>query len=172
MIEQCGFGKFSQVFKGFHKPSHHDVAIKIIDKDKLDELESTFLNTELAIVKILEHPHIVELIDVYEDAHKICIVTEFVQGGELFHYLEKKRFLPEDEAALIIYQMLYTLKYIHECGIVHRDLKPENILVEIVDEKVKNIRITDFGLSKMMTPEELCFEMCGTLSYVAPEILM
>lgn len=89
------------------------------------------MNTELAIIKILEHPHVVELIDVYEDAHKIFIVTEFVQGGELFHYLENKKFLPEDEAALLVYQLLYTLKYIHECGIVHRDLKPENILVEV-----------------------------------------
>jgi len=119
MLEQCGFGKFSQVYKGYHKPTKVDVAIKIIDKDKLDEIESSFLSTELAIIKILEHPHIVELIDVYEDAHKIFIVTEFVTGGELFHYLENKKFLPEDEAALVIYQILATLKYIHECGIIH-----------------------------------------------------
>lgn len=64
------------------------------------------------------------------------------------------------------------MKYIHECGIIHWDLKPENILVEVDDGWVKNIWITDFGLSKLLTPGEVCNEMCGTLSYVAPEVLM
>lgn len=92
----------------------------------------------------------------------------------MFNYLVDRIFIPEDEAALITYQLLHCLNYIHECGIVHWDLKPENILVEMRKESkvCKNIRITDFGLSKMMGWEDKHYDMCGTFAYVAPEVLM
>lgn len=162
------------MYKSIHKWTKNDVAIKIIEKTKLDEVETGFLNTELAIIKVLEHPHVVELIDVYEDVNRICIVTELIDGGEMFNYLVDRVFISEEEAALIIYQMLATLNYIHECGIIHWDVKPENVLLEMTEDgkRVKNIWITDFGLSKMLGPNEKCYEMCGTFAYVAPEILM
>ena len=168
-----GTGKFSNVYRAIHKQTYESVAIKVIEKATLDEQETEFLGTELAIIKVIEHPYITEVIDVYEDAKKIYIVMEIIDGGELFEYVVKNMVLSESEAALIGYQILSTLGYMHEASVVHRDLKPENILIEL-DEKtgfVKGIRITDFGLSKMMNPNKKYNEMCGTLAYVAPEVL-
>ena len=76
---------------------------------------------------------------------------------------------------LIANQILEALQYLHLCGIIHRDLKPENIMVELDEEganhEVHQIKITDFGLSKVIVPGELMFESCGTPAYVAPEVL-
>ena len=145
----------------------------MIEKDTLDEQESEFLGTELAIIKVIEHPYVTQVIDVYEDIKKIFIVMEIIEGGELFEYVVQKLVLPEAEAALIAYQMLSTVAYMHEAGVVHRDLKPENILIDVDKSHghVRGIRITDFGLSKMMSPTSKYKEMCGTLAYVAPEVL-
>ena len=131
------------------------------------------MGTELAIIKVIEHPNIVELIDVYEDEDKIYIMLELMKGGELFDYIIQKLIVSEFETALVVYQLLSTLFYLHECGIVHRDLKPENVLIEMenLEDRIKKVMITDFGLSKMMSPKELVYDMCGTLSYVAPEVL-
>ncbi len=169
-----GHGKFSKVYLSTDKQSADKVAIKVIEKDSLDENEKSFLGTELAIIKVISHPLIAELVDVFEDQQNLYIVMELVEGGELFDYIVKKMALVESEAAMIGYQILSTLDYLHECSIVHRDLKPENILVEMSDDKskVEKVRITDFGLSKMMNPNNNIFEMCGTLAYVAPEVLM
>jgi serine/threonine protein kinase len=95
-------------------------------------------------------------VDVYEDKKKIYIVMELIEGGELFDYIIKRQIFTEAEAALIIYQIIYTINYLHECGIVHRDIKPENILIEMNESgsHCQNIKITDFGLSKMMSPNE------------------
>ena len=130
------------------------MAIKVIEKDTLDDQESEFLGTELAIIKVIEHPYVTQVIDVYEDAKKIFIVMEIIEGGELFEYVVSKLVIPEAEAALIAYQMLSTVAYMHEAGVVHRDLKPENILIDVDKSHghVRGIRITDFGLSKMMSP--------------------
>lgn len=81
--------------------------------------------------------------------------------------------LEEREIALIMYQLVEAIKYIQQCGVVHRDLKPENILVEKDprNEEVIQIKITDFGLSKIVVPNETMLESCGTPAYVAPEVL-
>lgn len=119
------------VYRGVTKDNYDEVAIKVITKSELDDYERSFLGTELAIVKVIKHPNIVELVDVYEDMDKLFIVSELIEGGELFDYISKKGLLSESEAALISYQILDTLEYLHECSIVHRDLKPENILVQL-----------------------------------------
>ncbi len=80
----------------------------------------------------------------------------------------------EREAALITYQILEALQYLHLAGIVHRDLKPENILVERDPQtnEVLHIKLTDFGLSKIIVPGEIMMDSCGTPAYVAPEVLL
>lgn len=122
------------------------------------------------------------LIEVFESKSHIYIVMELISGGELFDYLVQKKFLPENETALIIHQLLETLSYIHLVGVIHRDIKPENILIEFDKNSgtINYIKVTDFGLSKLAAPEQDIFDPCGTLSYVgksykltllAPEVL-
>jgi serine/threonine protein kinase len=97
---------------------------------------------------------------------------EYCAGGDLFSYLEKRSFkIPENKSAEIIHKLATAIYYIHSYGITHRDLKPENILMtDTTDES--DIRLVDFGLSKIIGPEETCNEPFGTLSYVAPEVLL
>ena len=99
-------------------------------------------------------------------------MMECMQGGELFDHIKDYE-ITEREAAMITYQILEALQYLHLAGIVHRDLKPENILVERDPEtnEVMLIKLTDFGLSKIVVPGEIMMDSCGTPAYVAPEVL-
>ena len=99
------------------------------------------------------------------------MVLENLAGGDLFSFLEIRKFnISEQRAAAIIYSLLLALQYLHSYGIAHRDLKPENILM--VDGTAESdVKIADFGLSKIIAPEEKSIEPFGTLSYVAPEVL-
>lgn len=97
---------------------------------------------------------------------------EHCSGGDLFSYIEKRGFrLEEPRAAQLIHKVCASLFYLHSYGIVHRDLKPENILMTDHTEEA-DIRLLDFGLSKIAGPSESCHEPYGTLSYVAPEVLL
>lgn len=97
---------------------------------------------------------------------------EYCSGGDLFSYIEKRGFrLAEPRAASIIHKLSAACYYLHSYGIAHRDLKPENILMtDNTDEA--DMRMLDFGLSKIIGPSEFCTEPFGTLSYVAPEVLL
>ena len=98
---------------------------------------------------------------------------EQVTGGELFDHIKTYE-LEEREVALCMFELIKAIQYLHQCGIVHRDLKPENILIEkdIETEEIIKIKITDFGLSKIVVPNEIMMESCGTPAYVAPEVLL
>jgi serine/threonine protein kinase len=110
------------------------------------------------------------MLDVFENTEYIYIVTE-VLDVDLFAFLEKRKFkIPEQKAAKIIHSLAAGLYYLHSYGIVHRDLKPENILMVDKTEN-SDVKIVDFGLSKMIGPTQLCTEPFGTLAYVAPEVL-
>jgi serine/threonine protein kinase len=128
---------------------------------------------------LLSHPNIVEIRDVYETKRWMFIMMEQVAGGELFKFLQNN-ITTELDIAHIMKHLLTGLAYLHKSGIIHRDLKPENILIEfenpnpgqaVEGSRVKGIKITDFGLSKLATPTEITFDCCGTPAYVAPEVL-
>ncbi|ETI53347.1 CAMK/CAMK1 protein kinase [Phytophthora nicotianae CJ01A1] len=165
---QLGRGRFSKVCEATHKRTGVKSAVKIIDKSKLQPTEKELLRTEIAILKLVHHPNIIRLYDVYEDRQYIFIVTELVSGGELFNRIVGRARYTEAEARLVMRPLLESVSYLHRLGIVHRDLKPENILC---GEALTDLKIADFGLSKLVHPEELMKMPCGTLNYVAPEVL-
>ena len=97
---------------------------------------------------------------------------EYCGGGDLFSFLEKRNFkLSESKAANIVHKLATAIFYLHSYGITHRDIKPENILMTSRSDD-SDIRLVDFGLSKIIGPNESCHEPYGTLSYVAPEVLL
>jgi tRNA A-37 threonylcarbamoyl transferase component Bud32 len=170
--QKLGNGKFGLIKLGINKKTNKKVAIKIMSKQKMDNSDLELVRTEIEILKICQHPNIIQLYDVFENINYFYIIMEYCEGGDLFSYLEKRNFrLPEKMAAKFMHKMCAAVYYIHSYGIAHRDLKPENVLMTSNDENA-DLRILDFGLSKIIGPNEKTREPYGTLSYVAPEVLL
>ena len=169
---KLGSGKFGLVKLGIHKKTGQKVAIKIMKKSSMDSSDLELVRTEIEILKICQHPNIIRLYNVFENADYLYIIMEYCYGGDLFSYLENRHFrVSEKRASNIIHQMATAVYYMHSYGVVHRDLKPENVLMTSTDED-SEIRILDFGLSKILGPYEKCDEPYGTLTYCAPEIIV
>ena len=169
---KLGSGKFGLVKLGIDKKTGQKVAIKIMKKSNMDSSDLELVRTEIEILKICQHPNIIRLYNVFENADYLYIIMEYCYGGDLFSYLENRHFrVSEKRASNIIHQMATAVYYMHSYGVVHRDLKPENVLMTSTDED-SDIRILDFGLSKILGPYEKCDEPYGTLTYCAPEIIV
>ncbi len=202
----------------------------------MDEKGAEALRTEVAVLRLVRHPYIIRLKNVFESRRQIHLVLQFISGGDLFQLIKKRRRFPEDLAQMVMAKILDAVRYLHLRGIVHRDLKPENILVRRVEDvdddpdvdvndpyalsvgqpragvtnqtanedagkgvgtkksspkqqqqqqqqeqeqrqqDIENaddldILITDFGLSKFASEDVPMMMACGTLAYVAPEVL-
>jgi len=124
---------------------------------------------EVVILSKIKHPNIIGIKEIFETETHLYIVLELVTGGELFDKILKKDHLPEEEAKSYFKQMLEAIKYLHDKDIAHRDLKPENILLK--NETTDIIKLSDFGLSRVVDQASFMKTICGTPQYVAPEIL-
>jgi len=170
--EEIGEGKFGVVKFGIHKKTKEKVAIKIIKKESMSNVDMELVKSEIDIMKLCRHPNVLRLLDHFENAEYIFIVMELLAGGDYGSYLTKLKFkITEDRLAKDIHQIASGLKYLHQYGILHRDLKPENIMLS---DKSDNyvVKIMDFGLSKILGPQEKVADGFGTLSFVAPEVLI
>jgi serine/threonine-protein kinase HSL1 (negative regulator of Swe1 kinase) len=126
------------------------------------------LEREIAVMKLLEHENIVRLYDVWENSNELYLIMEYVEGGELFHYVEQRKGLPEDETIIIFRQIIAALLYCHRMHICHRDLKPENILL---DPSSMTVKLIDFGMAALQTDGRLLSTPCGSPHYAAPEVV-
>ncbi|XP_058040212.1 serine/threonine-protein kinase DCLK3 isoform X2 [Ahaetulla prasina] len=163
-----GDGNFAVVMECHHRSTNQIYAMKIIDKSKLKGKED-MLENEILIIKSLSHPNIVSLIEVFESEEEIYLIMEYVPGGDLFDAIIESVKFTEHDAALMITDLCEALIYIHSKNIVHRDLKPENLLVQRNPDKTTTLKLADFGLAKQVVRP--IFTVCGTPTYVAPEIL-
>jgi len=169
MKDVLGTGAFSQVRLAESKEQPGRLfAIKVIDKKALKGKEDS-LENEIRVLRRLDHPNVVKLLEAYESKASVYLVMELVTGGELFDRIVEKGSYTEKDAADLIKQVLSAVAYMHSEGVVHRDLKPENLLYHSSDEDSK-IMISDFGLSKM-EDSGIMATACGTPGYVAPEVL-
>ncbi|KAM9113447.1 serine/threonine-protein kinase BRSK1 isoform 2-T2 [Pangshura tecta] len=162
-----GKGQTGLVKLGIHCITGQKVAIKIVNREKLSESVLMKVEREIAILKLIEHPHVLKLHDVYENKKYLYLVLEHVSGGELFDYLVKKGRLTPKEARKFFRQIVSALDFCHSYSICHRDLKPENLLL---DEK-NNIRIADFGMASLQVGASLLETSCGSPHYACPEVI-
>lgn len=168
-----GTGNFATVVLGIHKENGRQFAIKIIDKKKFAMSNATnrknALMGEVEILKKLTHPGCIGIEEMFETRSKLYLVLELVTGGELFDKIVEEQYFAEDRARRYFVQMAQAVKYLHDHEIAHRDLKPENILLKSKDDDT--IKISDFGLARVMDEATRMQTMCGTPNYVAPEVL-
>jgi serine/threonine protein kinase len=163
-----GTGTFSEVKLGVHRITQKKVAIKILDKNKIeskDDLERII--REMQILTEMNHQNVIKVFKIYEDENNFSLIMEYCEGGELFNYIVKKQRLSEDESAYFFYQIINGIEYIHSKGIAHRDLKPENLLIG----KNKILKIIDFGLSNFYDGKNRLQTPCGSPCYASPEMV-
>eukprot|EP01006_Ploeotia_vitrea_P055128 TRINITY_DN67963_c12_g5_i1.p1 TRINITY_DN67963_c12_g5~~TRINITY_DN67963_c12_g5_i1.p1 ORF type:complete len:449 (-),score=52.18 TRINITY_DN67963_c12_g5_i1:1098-2420(-) len=169
--EVLGRGAFSEVRACVHKETGTAYALKTIPKANVD-LKLSHLQTEISVLQKVKHPGIVNLVELYECDSAVYMLLDLMVGGELFDHI--CQFHPlgysEKTSGQIILRVLDTVEYLHANNIIHRDLKPENLLYAD-PTKPMDIRVTDFGLAKMLSLPLLAKTACGSPCYVAPEVL-
>ncbi|KAG6866562.1 hypothetical protein C0991_002047 [Blastosporella zonata] len=177
---EIGSGASGRVKIARHSRTGQYAAIKIISKIALnsrvsinrmaDETEHTQLaiEREIVVMKLLDHPNVMRLYDVWETSTSLYLILEYIQGGELFDHLCNNGKLPVPEALNYFQQIISAIDYCHRFNIAHRDLKPENILLD----QDFNIKIADFGMAAWQaTDDGLLRTSCGSPHYAAPEII-
>nr|XP_007967643.2 serine/threonine-protein kinase SIK1 [Chlorocebus sabaeus] len=161
-----GKGNFAVVKLARHRVTKTQVAIKIIDKTRLDSSSLEKIYREVQLMKLLNHPHIIKLYQVMETKDMLYIVTEFAKNGEMFDYLTSNGHLSENEARKKFWQILSAVEYCHDHHIVHRDLKTENLLLD----GNMDIKLADFGFGNFYKSGEPLSTWCGSPPYAAPEV--
>lgn len=168
--QQLGKGHFASVYLCIEKSTGTRYAVKKFEKrsgpgekSKVDGLQQ-----EIAVLMSVSHPALLCLKSTFDEEDGVYLVLELAPEGELFNWIIMKQKLTEAEARKVFTQLFQGVKYLHERNIVHRDIKPENILLA---DKDLHVKLADFGLAKIIGEESFTTTLCGTPSYVAPEIL-
>jgi len=165
VVGKGSFGKVMQVRK---KDDDKIYAMKVLRKEAIvARKQVAHTMAERNILKKIHHPFIVSLHYAFQTDEKLYMILDYVNGGELFFHLKKEGKFSEPRVRFYVAEISAALQHLHSLDIVYRDLKPENILLDADG----HIRITDFGLSKEINPDEGTVTFCGTPEYLAPEVL-
>uniref|UniRef100_A0A8C6KKL4 Serine/threonine-protein kinase DCLK2 n=1 Tax=Nothobranchius furzeri TaxID=105023 RepID=A0A8C6KKL4_NOTFU len=163
-----GDGNFAVVRECEERSTGKEFALKIIDKAKCSGKEHLIEN-EVAVLRKVKHPNIIMLIEEVDTLSELYLVMELVKGGDLFDAITSLAKYTEKDASTMVFNLAGALKYLHSMNIVHRDIKPENLLVFEHPDGTKSLKLGDFGLATVV--EGPLFTVCGTPTYVAPEII-
>ncbi|KFP60947.1 Serine/threonine-protein kinase DCLK2, partial [Cariama cristata] len=163
-----GDGNFAVVKECIERSTGKEFALKIIDKAKCCGKEHLIEN-EVSILRRVKHPNIIMLIEEMDTPSELYLVMELVKGGDLFDAITSSTKYTERDGSAMVYNLASALKYLHGLNIVHRDIKPENLLVCEYPDGTKSLKLGDFGLATVV--EGPLYTVCGTPTYVAPEII-
>ncbi|XP_048828273.1 SNF related kinase b [Brienomyrus brachyistius] len=165
-----GKGHFAVVRLARHIFTGQLVAVKVIDKTKLDAVATGHLLQEVRCMKLVQHPNVVRLYEVIDTQTKLYLILELGDGGDMYDYiLRHERGVTEGLAKRHFAQIVRAIAYCHRLHVVHRDLKPENV---VFFREQGAVKLTDFGFSNLFQPGTMLMTSCGSLAYSAPEILL
>ncbi|KAF7220624.1 transcript variant X2 [Nothobranchius furzeri] len=184
-IKLISNGAYGAVYLVRHLETHQRFAMKKINKQNLilrNQIQQAFVERD--ILTFAENPFVVSMFCSFETRRHLCMVMEYVEGGDCATLLKNIGALPVEMARMYFAETVLALEYLHNYGIVHRDLKPDNLLIT----SMGHIKLTDFGLSKIGlmslttnlyeghiekdTREFLDKQVCGTPEYIAPEVIL
>ncbi|KAI1006227.1 hypothetical protein K3495_g1994 [Podosphaera aphanis] len=159
----------AQIFQSGSLANFERAELKVHDENNGFRRMPVGIEREVAIMKLIQHPNILKLYDIWENRKEIYLCLEYVDNGELFEHIALKGRLGEEEAIKYFRQILSAVEYCHSFNICHRDLKPENILLT----SSGRIKIADFGMAALhQTPDHQLSTSCGSPHYAAPELIM
>ena len=171
-IKLLGRGSFGEVILVRLKSTKKVYAMKILDKKILKmKKQQNHTKTERDLMVKINSPFIVNIKSAFQDDTNLYLVSEFMQGGDMFFHMHDGQIVifSHDKTRFYILELVLALESLHKNNMVYRDLKPENILL---DSK-GHVKLTDFGLSKILEDEDdKAFTLCGTPQYLAPEVLL
>jgi BR serine/threonine kinase len=162
-----GTGVSGKVKLATHKETGEQAAVKIIEKSSFQATRDLEDKTkrEIALMHILNHPHVLRLLEVCESPNHLYLIIEYCSNGELFDFLVSQHHLEPRDALFLFRQLIFGLDYMHSFGICHRDLKTENLLLD----EYGRLKIADFGFARWMK-SDLADTTCGSPHYTAPEV--
>ena len=170
ILSFLGEGSYGKVFKAREISTGRVIAVK---KMSIGDSQSKYnkIIKEINLLKSLDHPNIVKYYDFFQEEEYIYLMMEYLEGCTLKQYIKNNENISEDNARIIIKQLLTALSYLHyTCDICHRDVKPENIMFKEKND-INHLKLLDFGLSLDSFESKKHLENCGTLVYMAPELL-
>ena len=168
-IRKLGEGGFGEVWLVKHKVLGTEFALKIIEKGPYSNSQQ--IENEVNILKRLDHPFILKIVDFTSTKNKYYIVTDYCPEGELFNLIQEKDNFSERETSFILYQVLLAIRYCHKMRVVHRDIKPENILIVGKEPTgLHRVKLIDFGTAKVFS-ESKNKALVGSSYYIAPEVI-
>ena len=168
---RIGQGAFGKVNLGLNVLTGRVVAIKSFKKTPIEKFKHKMkkIQYETELMKRFNHKNITKILEVFNDEEYMLIIMEYINGGNLFSFVKKRRKLSEKMAKFLFRQIILGIQHIHSKNVVHRDIKLENILIDFDN----NVKICDFGIGKVLeNEEELLYDKCGTPMYMAPEIIL
>jgi len=166
--KELGTGHNGSVYLATSKTSSEKFAVKPYKLFRISKAQRRELLNEVEVTLAMDHPHVARLRDVYEDEEYLQMVTEYLGGGELFDRITKVQRFGENDARKATHQILLAVNYVHKKDIVHRDIKLENFMYD--SKAYEHLKLIDFGFSRFTHNKRMKLG-CGTLAYMAPEVL-
>ena len=170
IVKVLGTGAFGKVSLVYNEELKRYFAMKSLKKEYIKKYQQTkHTKEERKIMEKIDYPFINKLYYAFQTKKSLFMITEFMAGGEMFHHLHECGHFDENRTRFYIAELVLAIDHLHKNNILYRDLKPENILLD----EIGHIKLTDFGLSKIMNniEKDKTYTVCGTPIYVAPEVL-
>ena len=168
-LKLLGTGSFGRVLLVRFLTNNQLYAMKILSKNQIKlKHQEEHTRTERNLMVQINSPFIVNIKFAFQDESKLYIVSDFMQGGDMFYHLHSQKKFDESRAKFYAIELILGIEFLHKNNMIYRDLKPENILMD----STGHLKISDFGLSKILdNPDDKAYTLCGTPQYLAPEIL-